>query len=161
MAKPLLGLKAVYPIIPSVESERESETPSMTVLSKLNVVGIGRDEPETKKVNSLLTRHLACQAQEAQRQQRLGGLLMENDGITVTHVPFREGGSELGWSQQYSEPEINRTMEEDGSPGSDGQIPDGYGRDGFGRGGGDYDGGRKGEREAMVAAGGGGGGDDC
>ncbi|KAF6232113.1 hypothetical protein HO173_009707 [Letharia columbiana] len=82
IAKPFSSAAAVYPILPSVESKHESEIPSATVLSKLNIFGLWRDEPETKEADYQLSRHLARRAQEGRRQQGLRVPPKDNDGGT-------------------------------------------------------------------------------
>ena len=141
MAKPFSSAPAVHPIMPSVETEQESEIPSATVLSKLNIFGLWRDEPETDQIDYQPSRDLHRRAQEVRRQQRLGLPPKENDGRTVTQDPVGEGGSGVASSPECSEQEENDTVEGneevgDGGSGSDGRIFHGFGGDGSGYGGG-------------------------
>ncbi|KAF6227493.1 hypothetical protein HO173_012233 [Letharia columbiana] len=144
-AKPSSGAAAVYPTVLSVESEHESEIPSATVLSKLNLFGLWRDEPETKGTDYQLSRHLTRRAQEGRRRQGLRVPPKENNGGTATQVPVGEGGLGVWLSQEYAEQEENgtekegRVVEEGGSR-SDGQIADSYGGDRGDNGGGYYGG---------------------
>lgn len=145
IAKPFSSAAAVYPILPSVESKHESEIPSATVLSKLNIFGLWRDEPETKEADYQLSRHLARRAQEGRRQQGLRVPPKDDDGGTAIQVPIGEGGLGVGSSQEYAEQEENGTEEEgrvveEGGSRSDGQIADSYGGDGGDNSGGDYGG---------------------
>lgn len=145
IAKPYSSAAAVYPILPSVESEHESEIPSATVLSKLNIFGLWRDEPETKETDYQLSRHLARRPQEGQRQHGLRVPPKDNNGGIITQVPVGEGGLGVGSSLEYAEQEENDTEEEgrvveDGGSRSDGQIADSYGGDGGDNSGGDYGG---------------------
>ncbi|KAL9136308.1 MAG: hypothetical protein Q9175_002478 [Cornicularia normoerica] len=141
MAKPFSSAPAVHPIMPTVETKQGSEIPSATVLSKLHIFGLGRDEPETDQIDYQLSRDLRGRAQEVRRQERLGLPPKENDGGTVTQDPVGEGGCGVASSQECSEQEKNDTVEgnevvgDEGS-GSDGRLFDDFGGDGSGYGGG-------------------------
>ena len=110
MAKFISGKAAVYPIIPTVEVQHESEIPSADVLSRLNIFDIWREETRTREIANRLSSDQMRDAQEARRQQALGSSPTKNDGGSVTQIAIRETIEENGAGQEDPEQEEHGTV---------------------------------------------------
>ena len=110
MAKSISGTAAVYPIIPTVELQHESEIPSADVLSRLNLFDTWREEPRMKETDYRQSRDQLRDAQEIWRQHAFGSSPKKNEGGTITQFLVRERGWGDGSGQEYSEQEEHSTV---------------------------------------------------
>ena len=122
MTKSISGTAPIYPVIPTVELQHESEIPSAYVLSRLNIFDIWREELRTREIDCRPSGDQMRDAQEIRRQQALGESPKKNEGGTVTQFLVREGCREDVAGQGYSEQEEHGTVigsEAGGCGGSD------------------------------------------
>ena len=112
MAKSISGSATVYPIIPTIELQHESEIPSAYVLSRLNIFDVCRDQTRMRECDCRLSSDQMRDAREVLRQQVLRDSPKKNEGGIVTQSLVREGGWEHGPGQEHSDQEEHRTVME-------------------------------------------------
>ncbi|KAM0800794.1 hypothetical protein BDR22DRAFT_889146 [Usnea florida] len=110
MAKSISGTATVYPVIPTVELQHESEIPSAYVLSRLNIFDLCRDQTRLRECDCLLRSDQMRNAREALRQQVHGDSPKKSEGGTVTQFLVHEGRWEHGSGQEHSDQEEHGTV---------------------------------------------------
>ena len=110
MAKSTSGTAAVYPVIPTVELQHQSEIPSEYVLSRLNIFDLWDEGLRMRETDYRLSSDQTIDPRGVQRQQALGESPKKNEGGPVTQFLVRERGWEDGAGQKGSEQEEHGTM---------------------------------------------------
>ena len=110
MARSISGTAAVYPVIPTVELQHESEIPNADVMRRLNMFSSWCEEPQIRETDYRPSRDQWRDVRRVWRQQALELSPRKNEGGTIMQSLVRETGWEDGAGQKCFEQEEHGTV---------------------------------------------------